>query len=206
MTRIVLAAAILIVAMLAIWHPAPHPALVAAPASSAGAQRRGASHRHRPRDAAAPGGVAVVYVAGAVRRAGLYRVGSSARVNDAVTAAGGLAPDADPVGVNLAARVSDGEEIAVPRVGERLPAAARRRTGTTSRRRSARKSTPSEPIALNEADAAALARVPGIGPTIAARIVALRAREGPYDSLDELLDVAGMTPSRLGRAGSYLRI
>jgi competence ComEA-like helix-hairpin-helix protein len=59
---------------------------------------------------------------------------------------------------------------------------------------------------VNTADAALLGRVPGIGPALAARIVALRNEEGAYASLDELLDVAGMNASRLERARPYLTL
>ncbi len=62
------------------------------------------------------------------------------------------------------------------------------------------------PVNVNTADAASLALVPGIGATLAARIVAMRESEGQFDTLDELLDVAGMTPSRLDRARNSLSI
>jgi competence protein ComEA len=64
---------------------------------------------------------------------------------------------------------------------------------------------PDSSVDVNAADAAELAAVPGIGRAVAARIVELREREGSFASLDELLDVAGMTQSRLERARSYLR-
>ncbi|HXF33998.1 MAG TPA: SLBB domain-containing protein, partial [Candidatus Acidoferrales bacterium] len=60
----------------------------------------------------------VVYVAGRVARPGLYALSGTARVDDAVRAAGGIARGGDPVAVNLAQHVSDGEEIVVPPLGE----------------------------------------------------------------------------------------
>lgn len=59
---------------------------------------------------------------------------------------------------------------------------------------------------VNTAGAALLGRVPGIGPAVAARIVELRDEEGAYTSLDQLLDVAGMSESRLSRARPYLTL
>gem|GEM_PF-2143968 len=56
----------------------------------------------------------VVYVAGHVVKPGLYRLADGKRVDDAVRAAGGMLHDADPVAVNLAERLEDGEEIVVP--------------------------------------------------------------------------------------------
>ncbi|MGB9650252.1 MAG: helix-hairpin-helix domain-containing protein, partial [Candidatus Cybelea sp.] len=62
-----------------------------------------------------------------------------------------------------------------------------------------------ESVDVNRSDAAELAAVPGIGRAVAQRVVELRRREGAFASLDELLDVAGMTQSRLERARPYLR-
>lgn len=194
MVRIALIAAGLLIAALAIWHPAPHPmqAVVATVRASASP---------RPHRSQAPSD-AVVYVVGAVPRPGLYRVRPGDRVDDAVRAAGGLLASADPSGVNLAARVRDGDEVLVPLLGA-APARARRGRAARS---STRPSPPASPIDVNSADAQSLAEVPGIGPTVARRIVALREREGAFESFDELLDVAGMTASRLERAQPYLTL
>src|SRR4051794_15825943 len=63
----------------------------------------------------------VVYVAGAVSNPGVYELPSEARVDDAVAVAGGFAPDADVDALNLAAFVSDGDRVFVPRVGQPVP-------------------------------------------------------------------------------------
>lgn len=147
---------------------------------------------------------ALVYVAGAVFRPGVYRLAPGSRVGDAIARAGGLRPDADPVAVNLAAHVADGDEIAVARVGETIRATGKR---TQTRRAKTRSlNNPPSPVALNAANAETLAGVPGIGPTIAARIVSIRNAEGAFTNYDELLDVAGMTAARLDRARPYLTI
>ncbi len=199
MLRYIALLAAIVVAALAIWHPAPHPPILAAAAAE---PRPGPIHGRAKKAAAAR---ALVYVVGAVARPGLYRVPASGRADDAVRAAGGMLPAADTAAVNLAARVADGDEIDVPRLGDapRRAAPARKGRGT---RKTRGKAPPPQPIDLNGADAAALATVPGIGATIAARIVALRDREGPYDSYDELLDVAGMSPARLSHAQPYLML
>jgi competence protein ComEA len=149
----------------------------------------------------------VVYVAGRVARPGLYRLASGARADDAVRLAGGMLGDADAVAVNLAAQLSDGDEVAIPALGD----SPVRRNRTTPGRRGARvpkhiaSPSPSS-VDVNAAGAVQLAAVPGIGAAIARRIVAVRDRDGPFDSLDELLDVNGMTASKLDRAGVYLTI
>lgn len=115
--------------------------------------------------------------------------------------------DADAVSVNLAAQLHDGDEIAVPALGE---SPTRRRVSTPAHRGSRRPRGIASPnpasVDVNLAGATQLAGVPGIGPAIAQRIVAVRDRDGPFGSLDELLDVNGMTASKLDRADAYLVI
>ncbi len=200
MLRYLALLAAIVVAALAIWHPAPHPPMLAAAAAEP--HPRPAHERAKKASAAR----ALVYVVGAVARPGLYRVPASGRADDAVRAAGGMLPGADAAGVNLAAPVADGDEIDVPRIGE-APRKTAAPAGRSRRSRKSRgKAPPPQPVDLNGADAAALSAVPGIGATMAARIVALRDREGPYDSYDELLDVAGMSPARLAHAQPYLAL
>ncbi len=146
---------------------------------------------------------AVVYVVGAVAHPGLYRVESGARVNEAVARAGGLRADADPAAVNLAERVSDGEEIRVLRLGETASPVRRRKRKGASRTSSA---LPSAAIDLNAADENALATIPGIGPTLASRIVEYRRLNGPFASVDELADVAGMTQRRIDAMAEYVSV
>ena len=125
-----------------------------------------------PAEAAAPLD-AVVHVSGAVASPGVVTVAPDARVADAIEAAGGAVPDAELAAVNLARVVRDGEQIHVPEVGE-APIAG------------------PGPVDLNAADADALDVLPGIGPVLAARIVADREAHGPFASLDDLARVSGV--------------
>ena len=75
-----------------------------------------------------------------------------------------------------------------------------------ARRPRHRKHAPRNRINLNTADAAALAELPGLGPGMAARIVAFRKETGPFDAVDDLADVAGMTERRIRAIPPYLRL
>jgi competence protein ComEA len=197
MQRILIVVAVIALVALAVWHPAPRaPSVSATPAVV-----DSAAHRHARLPASAA--TALVYVVGAVARPGLYPVASGARIDDAVRAAGGLRADADAVAVDLAAHVSDGDEIAVPALGQPMRSAPNTKRTTHSRTRSSKTRAI---VDVNTASAQALASVPGIGAAIAARIVEIREQDGAYTSFDELLDVAGMTESRLARAQPYLRL
>ncbi|HVA33893.1 MAG TPA: helix-hairpin-helix domain-containing protein [Candidatus Baltobacteraceae bacterium] len=201
-TRILLAVAALALTAAAIWHPAPHPAIGPAPQVQAPPAAGRRSHRHgRPGGSHLPATDLVVYVAGSVNKPGLYHLRPGARAADAVAAAGGLSAGADAAGVNLAAHVQDGDEIDAPALGQPRRAPSRSRH---LRRRRAPSPAPAA-VDVNAAGAPELAAVPGIGRTIAQRIVDMRERDGAFGSLDELLDVAGMTQTRLDRAQPYLQ-
>lgn len=200
--KIALLAAVVGIAAVALWHPArssfaqPVTALTAASPSPAASERR----RYRSAERASTDD-AVVYVAGAVAKPGLYHLHAGDRTARAVALAGGLRDGADAAGVNLAARAQDGDEIYVPQSGE----VRRRVTSPHGGRRRGSRTPAAGSVDVNRAAAAELARVPGIGRSVAQRIVELRQLQGPFASLDELLDVAGMTQSRLERARAYLR-
>lgn len=209
--RVLGIAALVGVAAFAIWHPQRHAAIAVlspsadAPSAGVADQPRRRLRRAGPENGATDGAL-VVYVAGAVKRPGLYRLRQGERYDRAVTLAGGFRPDADATGVNLAQRAADGEEVLVPRAGETTCRRSGRSRSRTSHRRRRTAQAPAEgSVDVNAAGAEELSHVPGLGRAIAGRIVELREREGAFASLDELLDVAGMTQSRLARARPYLR-
>jgi competence protein ComEA len=135
----------------------------------------------------------VVHAAGAVASPGLHRLGAGARVADLLAAAGGPAADADLDRVNLAATVADGERVWFPRVGEEAPPPVASPAGPDAGRPPAS----AGPVDLNGATVEELEALPGVGPTIAAAIVQHRDEHGPFRSVDDLLEVAGIGPSRL---------
>jgi competence protein ComEA len=123
---------------------------------------------------------AVVHVAGAVRRPGVYRLPAGARVTDAVRRAGGLAPGAQEDSINLAARLSDGQQVVVP--GRGAAGAAAGAEG---------------PISLGSATVEQLDEIEGIGPVTAQKIVEFRDQQGGLSSVDELDQISGIGPSTM---------
>lgn len=135
-------------------------------------------------------GDVVIDVGGAVERPGVYALGSGARVNDALMAAGGLAGDADRVwvarNVNLAAQVTDGMKLYVPVEGEMVvDEAAPTVSGAVAGAGIAGKAGG---ININTASASELDSLWGIGEARAADIIANR----PYASVEELMSKAGI--------------
>lgn len=205
--RIAAIAAAFGLAAFALWHPA-RPPLVQSSAATASPQASfaGGPVARTHRDGVRPNGQEelVVYLAGAVKKPGLYHLRFGDRNAQAVALAGGLTTSADAGAVNLAARANDGDEIYVPLQGEALRGRSVGRHGGHGRRHAT--APPTGTVDVNQSDAAELAAVPGIGRALAPRIVELRQRAGSFASLDELLDIAGMTQTRLERARPYLRL
>jgi len=146
----------------------------------------------------------VVHVVGAVRTPGVVRLRDGTRVIDAVTAAGGALPRADLGALNLAARLTDGARIVVPRVGEAPPPPLPGEgSGGTD---SPAGGGDSGPIDVNRATAEELESLPGVGPATAAAIVREREANGPFRSPDDLERVRGIGPSKLASLRDLVRV
>jgi competence protein ComEA len=128
-----------------------------------------------------------VHVAGAVRRPGLVRVSAGARVAGALERAGGPLRRAELSGVNLAARLEDGQQIVVPVRGA-TPGAGGAAAGAA-----AGGAKPS----LGAATVEQLDEIDGIGPTLAERIIEYRTEQGGFGSVQELSEVEGIGEKRL---------
>ncbi len=172
------AAAVLAALLVAGWTWTERPAVERVTGAAAGPPAEASS---APPSAPASGPV-VVSVVGAVAAPGLVTLPPGARVADALAAAGGLLPDADPVSVNAAAVLVDGEQIVVARPGE-APAAGGAGPAAGG------------PLDLNAATVADLDALPGIGPVLAQRIVDHRTSQGPFTSVEQLDDVDGIGPA-----------
>ncbi len=126
-----------------------------------------------------------VHVAGAVAAPGVYRFAGGARVDDAVRAAGGVTDDADLDGVNLAARLNDGDKVTIPVRGAPGDGGGSGSADDGGGR-----------VNLNAATATELQALPGIGPSLAERIVAHREQRGPFRTVKDLLKVSGIGPKK----------
>ncbi len=146
----------------------------------------------------------VVSVVGLVNQAGLVRLPPGSRIADALAAAGGPRPGADVLGLNMAEKVDDGDQILVgvapPDGGPTTVGSARIGPGAT---------TPGAPgggaakaagkVNLNTASESDLDALPGVGPVTATAIVAWRAANGKFTDVEQLGEVDGIGPARLAK-------
>ena len=139
-----------------------------------------------------------VHVTGAVARPGVYPLPIGALVQDAVSAAGGMLPEAATDRLNLAAALADGQQVFVPA----MPTPSPRATPGTP----APASAGSGLMSLNSASAAQLEALPGIGPVLATSIVAYREAHGPFARIEDLLRVPGIGPAKLELIQPFLQV
>jgi competence protein ComEA len=158
--------------------PSAEPVRVARPGGGSPAGSAGA--------AGSGTGELYVHVAGAVRRPGLYRIPTQARVAAAVERAGGPVRRADLGGVNLAAPLQDGQQVVVPLAG----------AAASSPDAGGGQLTGAKP-SLGTATTEQLDELDGIGPTLAERIVEYRQAHGGFGSIEELGEVEGIGEKRL---------
>lgn len=129
-----------------------------------------------------------VHAAGAVMKPGVVVVPAGSRVEAVIAAAGGFGPEADPSAVNLAAPVSDGQQIVVYRRSPESP------PGFGGK------------VIVNQATTEELKGVPGVGEVLAARIIEFRATNGPFSVIEDMLDVPGIGESKLAMMREHIRI
>ena len=139
-----------------------------------------------------------VDVAGAVTNPGVYSLPINSRVIDALKAAGNTLKGADVSDINLARIIKDGEQVYI------YPPQKGGSSVRVSPQRAKAKAT--GPIALNRASAKELESLDGIGPVLAARIVAYRKVNGPFLAIEDLLKVSGIGTAKYAQFKEKLRV
>ena len=129
-----------------------------------------------------------VDIRGAVSTPGVVLVEPGDRLIDVVDQAGGLAPNADLALINLSSRVSDGQLIVLP---TQMPPEEFEDSG---------------PVNINTATAEELNALPGIGDVLSVRIVAYRESHGPFQSIDDLVNVEGISFALVDSLRPHVRI
>ncbi|TMK86417.1 MAG: ComEA family DNA-binding protein [Actinobacteria bacterium] len=187
--------AVIMVAGAGFWYvrSLPRPVTIQAPGNGSGSgSGPGAAVGAGPLPAPSAIPLVVVDVAGWVRHPGVYELHQGDRVIDAIRRAGGVRPGADVTSINLAALLTDGQQILVWKKGRTAAGA-----GSGSTTGSGGGSGAGGPINVNTATLDQLDSLPGIGPTLAQRIIDYREQHGPFRSVEDLLNDSGIGDARL---------
>lgn len=188
-----------VIAAIGVWRerPVPEPAPVLPLVTAAATAAKGASPSPSP--GAAP--EVVISVVGRVPRPGLIHLPDGSRVADALAAAGGVLPGTDLMGLNVARRLADGEQLLVGVV----PPPGQPPTSQVSGQVSGAPGTP-QIVNLNTATLEQLDALPGVGTVTAQRILDWRAAHGRFTSVDQLRQVSGIGSARFAQLKHLVRV
>jgi competence protein ComEA len=159
--------------------------------------------------------IITVHVAGSVKNPGVYRLKYGSRINDGIVAAGGATSAANLDVINLATVLNEGEQIYVPKRGEKPHTITDRpqlgggggaagglngvggATGGATGVGGATGGAVPQLININLASVVELEQLPGVGPATAKAIVAYREKNGAFLKVEDLLKVRGIGPTKL---------
>lgn len=145
----------------------------------------------------------IVHIDGAVMLPGVYELTDGSRVNDAIELAGGLTSEADTTTLNLAAKLTDGQKVTVPRIGESVVSSG---DGGVASGQSLDSSVSEAGglVNINTATAEELDTLPGVGPSTAATIIQDREQSGPFTSIEDLMRISGIGEKKFAKLKDYI--
>lgn len=145
-----------------------------------------------------------VHVAGSVSAPGLYELQEGARVNDAIKLAGWFTDEADQASLNLARALTDGEQLFVPSKNSESGSVSSNASISFSSNANVSGTVPK--INVNRANEGDLQSIPGVGPSLAAKIIKDRESNGPFASVDDLTRVSGIGEKKLESMRGFITI
>ena len=128
-----------------------------------------------------------VYICGRVMNPGVYELKEDSRICDVILLAGGVLEDADIDAVNQAEKITDGQKIYIPYLGEQIT-----------------EMTNGGLININTADISALTALPGIGESRAKDIVAYRNSVGNFSRIEDIMNVNGIKEAAFNKIKDYI--
>lgn len=175
----------LLVAIVVIWFSPPYTAASSPGASVTQQSGSGSTQTNTPNS----GSTIRVYIVGAVKHPGVYTLAADARVYDLVQAAGGPQGKADLVALNMAAKLTDGEEVYVTLVGEIPPTYLGGVPGPGGGTGTPTGTNSGQLVNINTATVDEMRQSLHVSSTTAQNIVNYRVQHGPFTSVDQLLQV-----------------
>ena len=149
----------------------------------------------------------IVHVTGEVKKPGVVRVKEGSRVEDIVKAAGGLTENADISNINLAYVVEDGTKIRIPSTDdEKQEEYITQSIGEGIIMQEENNNSRSRIVNINTANETELEELPGIGASIAGRIIEYRNKNGKFKSIEDIKNVTGIGDSKFEKIKDLIKV
>ena len=139
----------------------------------------------------------IIQIAGEVLKPGVYQVEEGTRLYQLIELAGGVSPQADISSLNLAAPVHDGLRINIPAQNSNQGQLENSQLSFIGQRPLSEETDSNLVVQINTASLEELKRLPGIGDFIAQRIIEYRKTYGPFQSVEDLINVKGIGTKKL---------
>ena len=144
-----------------------------------------------------------VYITGEVNSPGVKEVEDGARIEDIIVLAGGLTEFANISKVNLAYKLEDGQKIYIPNLNENVEEYITEENGDGIVEKTDKSLGK---ININTADVGKLCELPGVGESLASRIIQYREENGKFKSIDDLKNVSGIGEKKFESLKEYIVI
>lgn len=152
----------------------------------------------------------VIHITGEVKKPGVVRVKEGSRIEDIIEAAGGLTENADITNINLAYVVEDGVKIKIPAVGDdELSKESYIIEGMGENFSIAEGNVENHSnslININTATQSELETLPGIGPSIASRIIEYRNQNGKFKTVNDIKNVTGIGNNKFEKIKEFIKV
>ena len=157
--------------------------------------------------------IIVVHITGEINNPGVIELEKGARIIDAVRESGGFTENADTLKINLAYILTDGVKIYIPNKDENQEGEANLQKYITEEsgdnvimEESEMKETNNSIVNINKATQAEFETLPGIGPSIASKIITYRNEKGNFNNIEEIKNVSGIGDSKFEKIKEFISI
>lgn len=154
----------------------------------------------------------VIYITGAVKNEGIYELDKNSRIADSIEKAGGLTEDANIDNINLAYVLEDGMKVYIPNNSDKNELKddtniyVSKENDNTSSSKNSNSNAQNNKININTATQAELETLPGIGPSIATKIINYRKENGKFTNIEDIKKVSGIGDSKYNQIKDLIKI
>lgn len=141
--------------------------------------------------------IVIIHITGSVKNPGIVKLKEGSRIEDAIEAAGGLTENADITKVNLAYVVEDGTKIKIPSaseedIGDEDIIDSKSGDNIIIEENTVSSNNSTQNININKATEKEFETLPGIGPSLASKIIEYRNQNGKFGSIEDIKNVNGI--------------
>ncbi|MBE5934897.1 MAG: hypothetical protein E7262_03805 [Lachnospiraceae bacterium] len=147
-----------------------------------------------------------VHICGEIKTPGVYKLLANSRAVDVIELAGGLTDKADSVAINQANLIQDGEQIYIPKIGEKVTSLSKEGDDGLNQSLVSGNSGDSDKVNINTASKIDLVTLPGIGEAKADMIINYRTEKGSFSKIEDIMNITGIKEGLFNKISEYITV